>query len=79
MEYTVNLTWDGEAKVWIATSDEIPGLILEDDSLDNLIQRVVRATPEIIELNGLSKMKLIFRSAVSNCAKSITYLKRRRR
>jgi hypothetical protein len=28
-EYTVTLGWDSEARVWIAESEDIPGLILE--------------------------------------------------
>ena len=27
--YNVQLVWDDEAKVWMATSKDIPGLILE--------------------------------------------------
>lgn len=53
--YNVQLVWDDEAEVWMATSDDIPGLILEDDSADKLIQRVMLAAPEIIELNGVEK------------------------
>lgn len=32
MDSHVNLTWDAEAAVWIATSDDIPGLALEGGS-----------------------------------------------
>ena len=28
--YKIQLVWDDEAKVWMATSDDIPGLILEE-------------------------------------------------
>lgn len=51
MEYKVNFTWDNEAGVWIAQSDDIPGLVLEGGSLDALIERVRFAAPELIELN----------------------------
>ena len=51
MEYTVNLIWDSEAAVWIATSDEIIGLALESGSADALIERVRFAVPELLELN----------------------------
>ena len=51
MEYKVNFTWDDEASVWIAQSDDIPGLVLEGGSLDALIERVRFAAPELIELN----------------------------
>ena len=53
LEYVVNFAWDDEAKAWIATSDDIDGLVLESDSLDDLMQRVMTAAPELIELNHL--------------------------
>ena len=51
IEYTVILSWDDEAAVWIAENDDIP-IALESDSLDTLIERVRNATPELLELNG---------------------------
>ncbi len=54
-EYTVNLLWDPEARVWIATSDSIPGLVLESGSMDALIERVRFAAPEIMAANGLKE------------------------
>ena len=51
MEYTANLQWDPEAAVWIATSDDIIGLVLESGSVDALIERVRCAVPELLELN----------------------------
>lgn len=53
LEYVVNFEWDDEAKVWIATSDDIDGLVLESESLDHLMQRVRIAAPELIEQNHL--------------------------
>ena len=53
-EYIVNFVWDDEAAVWIASSDDIPGLILESGSLDALIERVRYAAPELLELNGVT-------------------------
>jgi hypothetical protein len=52
-EYTVNLPWDAEAAVWTATSDSIPGLVMESGSLDALIERVRFAAPELLEMNGI--------------------------
>ena len=52
MEYDVTLTWDSEACIWTAVSDDIPGLVLEADTVDKLIQKVLLAAPELIELNG---------------------------
>ncbi len=50
-EYEILLLWDDDARVWIAQNDEIP-LVLENGSLDLLIEQVRLAAPEILELNG---------------------------
>ena len=52
MIYTVNVIWDNEAGVWVATSDDIPGLVLESGSFDALIERVRIAAPELLQLNS---------------------------
>ena len=51
MEYTVMLQWDPEAAVWVATSEDIIGLVLECGSVDALVERVRYAVPELLELN----------------------------
>ena len=51
MEYIIKLVWDDEAQVWIATSDDIPGLVLESGSFDALLERTRFAIPELLELN----------------------------
>ncbi|MCM1492593.1 MAG: DUF1902 domain-containing protein [Muribaculaceae bacterium] len=51
MEYVINLIWDDEANVWIATSDDIPGLALESSSFDALLERSRIAISELIALN----------------------------
>ena len=48
MECKVSLTWDDEAYVWLASSDDIPGLALESGSLDALMERVKAAIPDLI-------------------------------
>lgn len=58
MEYTVNFTWDNEADVWIATSDDIPGLVLESGSFDALLERTRFAIPELLELNTANAQPL---------------------
>jgi len=51
MEYTITFSWDDEASVWIAESQDIPGLILESGSFDALVERVKIAVPDLLELN----------------------------
>jgi len=60
MEYKVNFTWDADAAVWIAQSDDIPGLVLEGGSLDALIERVRLTAPELIELNKAPAVNSFF-------------------
>jgi hypothetical protein len=50
MEYQIALTWDEEAYVWMATSEDVPGLALESGSLDALIERVKFAVPDLLDL-----------------------------
>ena len=52
MSYRIRIEWDSEAAVWIATSKDVPGLVLESGSFDALLERVRFAVPELVELNG---------------------------
>ena len=58
MKINIKMLRDDDAAVWIATSDDVPGLVLESGSLDALIEKVRFAVPELLELNA---------SAVSEC------------
>ena len=51
MSYRIKMYWDSEAEVWIATSSDVPGLVLESGSFDTLLERVRYTVPELIELN----------------------------
>ncbi len=55
MEYVIHFTWDNEANVWTATSDDVPGLVLESGSLDALMERTRHAVPELLALNAKSQ------------------------
>jgi len=58
MEYVINFTWDNDAQVWIATSDDVPGLVLESGSFDALLERTRFAVPELLELNNPNALPL---------------------
>lgn len=53
MNCKVKLLWDNEAAVWVATSDDLPGLALESGSCDALIERVKYIVPELMDMNGI--------------------------
>lgn len=58
MELVINLTWDTDARVWIAESDDVPGLVMESGSFDALVERLRFAVPELLALNGPTKSPL---------------------
>ena len=57
-EFLIKMIWDPEAAVWIAESDDVPGLVLESGSFDALVERVRFAVPELMELNGTAAAPL---------------------
>lgn len=51
-DYRIDIIWDCKASVFVAVSDDVPGLVLEDESCDDLMGKVRRAIPELLELNA---------------------------
>jgi hypothetical protein len=47
----VRAEWDEEARVWVATSDDVPGLVTEADTTEALIAKLQVMVPELLELN----------------------------
>ena len=58
MAVLIKMIWNPEAHVWVAESDDVPGLVLECGSFDALLERVRFAIPELLELNGSAKAPL---------------------
>ena len=52
-QYTVHCEWDPDARVWVATSDDVPGLATGADTLDDLIEKLKVVIPELLEANGV--------------------------
>ena len=48
----VRAEWDDDASVWVATSDDVPGLATEEDTIEGLISKLKIMIPELLELNG---------------------------
>ncbi len=51
-DLTIEARWDGEAAVWIATSNDVPGLVVEADSWPSMIEEVRLILPDLLEANG---------------------------
>lgn len=52
--YFIRAEWDDEAAVWVATSDDVPGLATECDTLEALVQKLKIMVPELLEANGIT-------------------------
>lgn len=50
--YVVHAAWDDEAKVWVAQSEDVPGLVTEAENLDALKEKLRVMVPELLDLNG---------------------------
>ena len=48
----VRAVWDDEATVWVATSDDVPGLVAEAATLEALKDTVLVRIEELLALNG---------------------------
>ncbi len=49
----VHAEWDEETKVWVATSEDVPGLVTEADTVEALDKKLRTMIPELMELNGM--------------------------
>jgi predicted RNase H-like HicB family nuclease len=51
--YRVIVGWDEDARVWVASSDEVPGLATGGDTFEDLIEKLKIVIPELLVENGL--------------------------
>ncbi len=49
----IKAIWDPEAKVWVAESDDVPGLITEADTMEQLVNKLHILIPELLQENGV--------------------------
>jgi hypothetical protein len=48
----IRAEWDESAKVWVATSDDVPGLATEEETLEGLVEKLKVIIPELLDANG---------------------------
>ena len=51
--YFIHAEWDDEAEVWVATSDDVPGLVAESETIEALVLKLKILVPELLEANGI--------------------------
>lgn len=49
----VRAFWDDEAEVWVATSDDVPGLVTEAATKEELLAKLQIMIPELLDANGV--------------------------
>lgn len=49
--YRIQADWDPEARVWVATSDDVPGLATEAPTVEALAEKLRILVPELLEAN----------------------------
>jgi hypothetical protein len=52
VELNVHLAYDDEADVWYVAASDIPGLCLEANNPQKLIERICECAPELLGLNA---------------------------
>lgn len=50
--FTVLAEWDEEARVWVATRPDIPGLVTEANTHEQLVAKLNVMVPEMLDENG---------------------------
>lgn len=50
--YLVRAEWDAEAKVWVAMSDDVIGLITEAETIEALHTKLQTMVPELLAANA---------------------------
>jgi hypothetical protein len=53
MIFKVQAFWDAEAEVWVATSEDVLGLVTEASTIELLTQKLRVIIPELIVLNQI--------------------------
>ena len=49
---TVKAIWDKKVSVWVATSEDVPGLVTEAATAEELEQKLQVMIPELLKANG---------------------------
>ncbi|MCC5659978.1 DUF1902 domain-containing protein [Nostoc sp. XA010] len=46
--------WDTDAEVWVATSENVPGLVTEASTIESLTQKLRKMIPELLVFNRIA-------------------------
>ena len=66
LTYSVDVFRCEEADVFVATSEDIPGLTLEADTIGDMLEAVMEMVPQLIERNSVLPTSAAI-SAMDSC------------
>jgi predicted RNase H-like HicB family nuclease len=49
-EFKIEAEWDADAEVWVATSPNVPGLVVQGRTPDEIVDKVRLVLPALIEI-----------------------------
>ena len=60
----IQARWDNDAGVWLATSGDVPGLVVEADTWATMIEEVRLVLPDLLDLpaNTSNTLSLTFKA-----------------
>ena len=62
--FKVQAFWDKDAEVWVATSENVPGLVTEAFTIEVLTQKLREMIPELILLNRIVPLDYVVSIAI---------------
>jgi predicted RNase H-like HicB family nuclease len=51
--YHVTAEWDADSRVWVASSEDVPGLATGADTFETLVEKLKVAVPELLAENNV--------------------------
>ena len=54
MTLEVHAEWIADPGFWIATSEDVPGLCVQADTVDEMVEIVTALVPQLLELNHIN-------------------------
>ena len=51
MECKIKIIWDDESNSWYSETDDVPGMALDSNSFDALLEKVQLIAPDMLEAN----------------------------
>lgn len=62
--YQVSAFWDSDAAVWVATSEDVPGLATEAETIEALRQKLRSIIPDLLLSNHVISTDYVYTNAV---------------